>query len=93
MTSTIRPGDDVICIDDTTLPEQYLEIRQGEIYTCRWIGPCRTYLGGDYIGVRLDGINRGICPQFFEEDPPFRASRFRPVVKPSAPARKLEEAL
>lgn len=89
----IRPGDEIVCIDDATLQEQYLGIKAGETYTCRWIGPCRTYLGGDYIGVRLVGINRGVCPEFGEEDPAFDARRFRPLVKPGAPARELEEML
>jgi hypothetical protein len=52
----------------------------------------RTYLGGDYIGVRLVGINRGVCPQFGEEDPPFAARRFRPVVKPTT-TKELEETV
>jgi hypothetical protein len=68
--TTIRVGDEIVCIDDSILPEQYLGIKAGEVYKCRWIGPVRTYLGGDYIGVRLVGINRGVCPQFLEEDPP-----------------------
>jgi len=80
MTNAIHPGDTIVCIDDSTYAEQYLGIKAGETYTCRWIGPCRSYLGGDYIGVRLAGINRGVCPQFGEQDPPFRASRFRPLV-------------
>lgn len=90
--TTIRPGDECICIDDTTLPEQYLGIRAGELYTARWIGPVSSYLNGEYIGIRLEGINRGICPQFGEEDTPFRASRFRPVVKPDVKkTTKVEE--
>jgi len=91
--TTIKPGDEVVCVDDSTLPLQYLGIRAGEIYKARWVGPVTSYLNGDYIGVRLAGINRGVCPEFGDEDPPFRASRFRPVVKPSAPVRELEEAL
>jgi hypothetical protein len=79
---TIKPGDEVVCIDDTTLPEQYLGIRAGETYTATWVGMCRTYLGGDYAGIRLAGVNRGVCPQFGDDDPPFAARRFRPVVKP-----------
>lgn len=89
----IKPGDQIVCIDDSTLPEQYLGIRAGETYTCRWIGPCRTYLGGDYIGIRLEGINRGVCPEFAEEDPPFAARRFRPVVGPGVKGKVKEEEL
>lgn len=89
----ILPGDEVVCIDDSTYDEQYLGIRAGEIYTVAWVGPCRDYMNGDYIGVRLVGVNRGVCPQFGNEDPPFRASRFRTLVGPGAPARELEETL
>lgn len=89
----IKPGDQVVCIDDSTLPEQYLGIRAGETYKCRWIGPCRTYLGGDYLGIRLEGISRGVCPEFGEEDPPFAARRFRPVVGPDVKGKVKEEEL
>ena len=89
---TIRPGDDVACINDEIMPEQYLGIRKGEIYKVRWAGSCSTYLGGDYYGVRLEGVNRGVCPEFGEEDPPFRADRFRPVVKPKM-AKEMEATL
>lgn len=74
-------GQQVACIDDTTLPEQYLEIKKGEIYTVRWVGMHNSYLAGEYLGVRLAGITRGACPFSNEEDPPYRASRFRPLVK------------
>lgn len=91
--TTIKPGDEIVCIDDGILQEQYLGIRAGEIYKARWVGPVTSYMNGDYIGVRLDGVYRGVCPQFGDEDPPFNVRRFRPVVKPGAPAKKLEEAL
>lgn len=91
---TIRPGDTVVCIDDTTLPEQYLGIRAGEVYTATWVGMCRTYLGGNYAGIRLAGVNRGVCPQFGDEDPPFALRRFRPVVKPKVESKKrIEETV
>ena len=88
---TIRIGDTVVCVNDDVYAEQYIEISKGEIYKVRWAGACRTYLGGDYFGVRLEGINRGVCPQFGEDDPPFRADRFRPVVKPKT-VKELEVA-
>jgi hypothetical protein len=91
--TTIKPGDEIVCIDDGIRHEQYLGIRAGETYKARWVGPVTSYMNGDYIGVRLEGINRGACPEFGDEDPPFNARRFRPVVKPSAPVRELEEAL
>jgi hypothetical protein len=90
--TTIRAGDDIVCIDDSTLQEQYLGIKEGQTYKARWVGPVRTYLGGDYIGVRLVGINRGVCPHFGDEDPPFAARRFRPLVKPTT-TKELEETV
>ncbi len=54
----------------------------------------REYLGGDYPGIRLAGVNRGICPQFGDEDPPFAARRFKPVVKPTVKEeKKVEETV
>lgn len=91
--TSIKAGDDIVCIDDDVLPEQYIEVRKGEVYKATWVGPANSYMNGDYIGVRLAGISRGPCPQFGDEDPPFNARRFRPVEKPKAPARELEEAL
>lgn len=91
--TTIRTGDDIICIDDSIYPEQYIEIRKGEVYKVRWVGLCRDYMNGDYIGVRLDGINRGVCPQFGEQDPPFRASRFRPLVGANDDSKVKKEEL
>jgi hypothetical protein len=90
---TFRPGQQVICVDDTTPPEQYLGIRAGETYTLRWVGEHMNYIGGSYIGVRLEGVDRGVCPQFGEEDPPFRAARFRPVVGPRVGGKVKEEEL
>lgn len=90
---TIRPGEKVICVNDDIPHLQYIEISKGETYTVRWVGPCRSYLAGDYIGVRLEGINRGVCPGFGEEDPPYRASRFRPLVEPGVGGKVKEEEL
>ncbi|MFC7067480.1 hypothetical protein [Brucella rhizosphaerae] len=73
-------GQQVVCIDSVVGFEQYLEIKEGEVYTIEWIGPFEHYIHCSYIGVRLAGINRGTCPQFGYENPPFSASRFRPLV-------------
>lgn len=91
--TTIKPGDDIVCIDDGIYAEQYLGIKEGQTYKARWVGPVTSYMNGDYIGVRLEGISRGVCPQFGDEDPPFNVRRFRPVAMPGAPAKQLEEAL
>jgi len=73
-------GQEVACIDDTTFPEQWLGIQKDKIYKIRWIGMYKSYLAGEYLGVLLDGVTRP-CPQFGDKDVPFRASRFRPLVK------------
>ena len=87
----LKPGDEVVCIDAQVLQLQYIEIKEGETYRVRWVGPVTSYMNGDYIGVRLYGINRGVCPEFGDEDPPFNARRFRPVVKPKT-VREMEVA-
>lgn len=84
MTSTngtwqFHVGMQVVCIDDSTMPEQYLEVKAGEVYTLAWVGIHESYIAGEYLGVRLVGVNRGRCPEFGDLDPPFRATRFRPL--------------
>lgn len=74
-------GQQVACIDSAVGFEQYLEIKEGEVYTIEWIGPFEHYIHGSYIGVRLKNVDRGTCPQFGYENPPFAARRFRPLVK------------
>lgn len=75
-------GQDVVCIDngqpaDTTLPS---ELVKGRIYKLRWVGIHKHYLDGEYVGVRLVGIDRGTCMIWGDVDTPFKASRFRPLV-------------
>jgi len=75
-------GQDVVCIStaqpkDTTLPS---ELTESAIYKIRWVGPYKTYLDGEYIGIRVEGIDRGTCQIWGDVDPPFRATRFRPLV-------------
>ncbi|KAB2671070.1 hypothetical protein F9K77_14025 [Ochrobactrum sp. LMG 5442] len=74
-------GQQVVCIDSAVGFEQLIEIREGEIYTISWIGPFEHYTQGSFIGVRLKGVYRGICPQFGYDNPPFAARRFRPLVR------------
>lgn len=74
-------GQEVVCIDSAVGFEQYLEVKEGEIYEIEWIGPFEHYIHGSYIGVRFKGVDRGTCPQFGYENPPFAARRFRPLVE------------
>lgn len=84
-------GQQVVCIDakfDRVTIAQ--GITEGQIYTIRWIGEYTTYVDGSYIGVRLEGVERGTDPTYGYEDPPFAARRFRPLVKdPLAWARQI----
>ncbi len=74
-------GQKVVCIDAKVGFEQFIEIEEGEVYTISWIGPFEHYTQGRFIGVRLKGVDRGICPQFGYDNPPFAARRFRPLVR------------
>ena len=74
-------GQDVVCVDDkferVTIPQG---ITEGQIYKPRWVGMFNSYVDGDYLGVRLEGVDRGIDPTYGYDDPPFAARRFRPLV-------------
>lgn len=74
-------GQKVVCIDAKVGFEQFIEIKEGVIYEISWIGPFEHYTQGSFIGVRLKGVDRGICPQFGYDNPPFAARRFRPLVR------------
>lgn len=75
-------GCEVVCIDDkfkgVTIPQG---ITEGQTYTIRWIGVFNNYVDGEFLGVKLEGIDRGVDPTYGYDDPPFNARRFRPVVK------------
>lgn len=73
---------DVVCVDngqpkDTTLPS---ELTVGAFYKIRWLGVYTQYVDGTYLGIKVEGINRGTCEIWGDVDPPFKAKRFRPVV-------------
>ena len=79
--TNLHVGQQVVCIDAKVGFEQFLEIKEGEVYTISWIGPFEHYTQGSFIGVRLEGVNRGVCPQFGYDNPPFAARRFQPLVR------------
>jgi hypothetical protein len=74
-------GQQVVCVDDkferVTIPQG---ITEGHTYTLRWVGTYQSYVDGEFIGVRLEGAERGQCPTYGHNDPPFDARRFRPLV-------------
>ena len=78
-------GCEVVCIkahydtsQKTTIAPELVE---GQVYKIRWLGMFNHYLDGEYLGVKLEGVERGVCPHWGYDDQPFYASRFRPVVK------------
>ena len=76
-------GMEVVCIDakqpaHTSMPGDLVE---GQTYKIRWVGIHRHYVEGEYLGVRREGIDRGTCRTWGDVDTPFRATRFRPLVK------------
>lgn len=76
-------GQEVVCIDAKTPPRVTipLPLVEGQVYKIRWVGPYTSYVDGDFIGVRLEGVERGVCEVYGHDDPPFHSKRFRPVVK------------
>lgn len=78
-------GCDVVCIRANYDPAQRTtitpELVEGQVYKIRWLGFYNHYLDGEYLGVRVEGLHRGICPHWGYDDVPFNANRFRPVVK------------
>lgn len=76
-------GMEVVCIDGVQAGHSSMpfDLIEGQVYRIRWVGMTERYADGEYLGVRLEGIDRGICPAWGDVDPPFRAKRFRPVEK------------
>lgn len=83
MSCDFYPGQEVVCVDAKTPPRTTipLPIEEGKTYVLRWVGPYNSYVDGEFIGVRLEGIERGVCPTYGHDDPPFHSRRFRPLVK------------
>lgn len=78
-------GQDVVCVEAAYRPEQHVsipcELVEGAVYKIRWIGPYNSYADGEFIGVKVEGVYRGTCPTYGEDDPPFHSRRFRPLVR------------
>jgi hypothetical protein len=77
-------GERVVCVDaDDTNEWGFVELSAGQVYQIRWVGrfdwtgyPLVPPHARDVICVRLVGVNRNDG-----DDPPFRASRFRPLIE------------
>lgn len=89
------PGLDVVCIDDTFKHVSIDQgIRKGEAYRLRWVGMYAHYIDGRFLGVKLEGADRGKDPGGYgADDMPFAARRFRPLVKDRQDGKVKEEEL
>lgn len=78
-------GQDVVCVRAAYEEGQRVaiasELVEGKVYRIRWLGIYSHYLDGDYLGIKVEGLERGICPEWGYVDQPFYANRFRPLVK------------
>lgn len=85
-------GQKVVCIDDRFKNVSIDQgIRKGQIYTIRWVGPYKHYIDGEFIGVKLAEIHRGNDdgPEGYgAADMPYRATRFRPLLRDRLSALK-----
>src|ERR1700754_3743525 len=85
MSYEFHVGQKVVCIDDKFKHVSIDQlIRKGEIYTVRWIGEYTHYVDGTFIGIKVEEIHRGNDdgPEGYgATDMPYRATRFRPLVK------------
>ncbi len=75
----------VVCINDQVPIEGGLTVKDaritdGQIYTLRWVGMTSHYVFGEYLGVRLEGIQMNEGMTYGEPDCPYAATRFRPLV-------------
>ncbi|MBN9137119.1 MULTISPECIES: CAP-Gly domain protein [Phyllobacterium] len=78
-------GQKVVCIDDKFKNVSIDQlIRKGQIYTVRWVGMYKHYVDGEFVGIKVEEIHRGNDdgPEGYgAADMPYRATRFRPLVK------------
>lgn len=79
-------GQEVVCIDDKVPLEggkivKDANITEGQVYRIRWLGMAHLYAVGDYLGVKLEGIDSRFGEANGVPDAPYNASRFRPLVK------------
>lgn len=88
-------GCDVVCIDDKVPLAgggmvKDTNITEGTVYRVRWVGMAHVYTLGDYLGVKLEGVDSKFGEPWGVPDAPYAARRFRPLVKdPLAWARRI----
>ena len=79
-------GQKVVCInakDTHSHPNNIQELTEGAIYTVRWVGSKEA--SEDGLGIKLVEVMRYVLSlsgeRIREEDMPFDATRFRPLVE------------
>lgn len=88
-------GQEVVCIDDKVPLEGGITVKdtaitEGQIYKIRWVGMASHYVFGNYLGVKLEGVDSKFGETWGQKDAAFAARRFRPLVKdPLAWARQI----
>lgn len=88
-------GCEVVCVDDQvplagggTVKDA--NITEGLIYKVRWVGMAHLYPIGDYLGVKLEGVDSKFGEVWGVQDAPYAARRFRPLVRdPIAQFRRI----
>lgn len=80
------PGQEVVCVDADGPGLYDKPLREGAVYTVRWVGKylCPRF-GEIHPSIRLLEVLREPCPVTGVDDLPFRVSRFRPVQRKSLP--------
>ena len=84
--SDLYAGQEVVCIDDQVplmdgSSVKDANITEGQTYTLRWVGFADHYVFGDYLGVKLVGVDSKFGEVWGQPDAPYNAKRFRPLVK------------
>ena len=85
MTNQFYVGQQVVCVDDQVPLEGGSSVKdanltEGDIFTIRWVGVASHYVFGDYLGVKLEGVDSKFGEAWGMPDAPYNAKRFRPLV-------------
>lgn len=79
-------GCEVVCVDDKVPLEggavvKDAMITEGNVYRIRWIGVVNHYVFGEYLGVRLEGVDSKFGDAWGVKDCPYHNRRFKPLIK------------
>lgn len=85
MTNHFYVGQQVVCVDDKVPLDngavvKDANITEGHVYTIRWLGMSHLYVIGDYLGVKLEGVDSKFGEAWGQPDAPYNARRFKPLV-------------